>query len=239
MGNIDAVELGGLVDLYLSFRAIQAFDAMIELYAQFPVELQRTVVVREQLAFAHNRCGNRERALELLEQVESERGANPETCGLLGRIHKDRWVNARAADPIAADGHLDAAIAAYQRGYEADWRDFYPGINALTLLDVRGNPEDLEQRDRLLPLVEYAVERRNAGTKPGYWEHATELELAVLGSNSARARKTLGRVVAAIRESWEPETTANNLSFILEARRTRGEDVTWLEAIINELNKPR
>jgi hypothetical protein len=236
--NVDAVELGGLVDLFLSYRAVEAFDRIIELYAILPVELQRTVMVREQLAFAYNRLGEGERALELLKAVESERGANPETCGLIGRIHKDRWAEARK-DPVAAAGHLDTALEAYLRGYEADWRDFYPGINALTLLDVRGRPEDLSLKDRLLPVVEYAVERRSAGKQPGYWEHATELELAVLRSDRARAARALARAVAAIGESWEPKTTANNLGFILDARITRGEDVAWLREMIAELSKPR
>jgi MAP3K TRAFs-binding domain len=237
--NVDAVELGGLVDLFLSFRAIEAFDAMIDLYGVLPVELQRTVMVREQLAFAYNRQGDGDRALELLEKVESERGANPETCGLIGRIHKDRWANARESDPIAAEGHLELALGAYLRGYEADWRDAYPGINAVTLLDVRGTDEDLALRDRLLPVVEYAVERRTADVKPGYWEHATDLELAVLRSDRARAKKLLARTVAAIRESWVPKTTAKNLGFILAARRTRGDDVAWLDEIVQELAKPR
>ena len=132
-----------------------------------------------------------------------------------------------------------SALTPNLRGYEADWRDFYPGINAVTLLDVRGDPEDLKLRDRLVPVVDYAVERRSAGTKPGYWEHATDLELAVHHSDRARAKKALGRSVAAIRETWEPKTTAKNLGFILDARRARGEDVTWLEEIVNELMKPR
>jgi len=237
--DVDAVELGGLVDLFLSYRAVEAYDAMIALYERLPIELKRTVVIREQLAFAHNRRKDGARALELLEQVEAERGPNPETSGLIGRIHKDRWADTRQSDPIAAEGHLEAALEAYLRGYEADWRDFYPGINALTLLDVRGTAEDLARRDALLPVVKYAVERRSAGVKPGYWEHATELELAVLGSDRARARKALGRAVSSIRESWEPKTTANNLSFIIDARRARGEDVGWIEELTRELTKPR
>lgn len=237
--NVDAVELGGLVDLFLSYRAVEAFDQMIELYGVLPVELQRTVMVREQLAFAYNRRGDRERALDLLEVVEKERGANPETCGLIGRIHKDRWLDARNTDSIAAEGYLDAAIGAYLRGYEADWRDFYPGINALTLLDVRGRPEDLALRDRLLPVVRYAVERRSAGTQPGYWEHATELELAVLDSDQVRALRLLARAVAAIREAWEPKTTANNLGIIAAARKARGQDIAWLDDIVAALSKPR
>jgi hypothetical protein len=34
-------------------------------------------------------------------------------------------------------GLLDRAIDAYRRGVEVDWRDAYPGINALTLMECR------------------------------------------------------------------------------------------------------
>ena len=57
----------------------------------------------------------------------------------LGRIHKDLWQEALAAGrAIEARGHLKRAIDAYVMGFQADWRDAYPGVNAVTLLDVEG-----------------------------------------------------------------------------------------------------
>ncbi|HTQ07576.1 MAG TPA: TRAFs-binding domain-containing protein [Polyangiaceae bacterium] len=237
--NTDAVELAGLVDLFLAYRAIDAFAEMTKLYAELPEELRRTVMVREQLAFALNRLGKDDQALDILQKVEAERGPNPETSGLIGRIHKDRWARARKQRSSAAAGHLEEAIAAYVRGYEADWRDFYPGINAVTLLDVRGGKRDIERRDRLLPVVEYAVERHSAGITAGYWEHATVLELAVLRSDEVAAEEALGRALAAVRERFEPATTATNLGYILDARRERGEDVAFVAACIKQLQKGR
>ena len=49
----------------------------------------------------------------MLEQVEARQGANPETCGLIGRIHKDYWTEAlQAGNDFEARGHLNNAIFA-------------------------------------------------------------------------------------------------------------------------------
>ena len=124
----DGVEAGVLVDLFLSYRAVGAFDRMIALYEALPELLKRTVLVREQLAFATNRkagqkgldAAERERlrgkAAAVLESIVEERGPNGETCGLLGRIYKDRWDEARGGDPLRARGLLRRAIQEYTRG---------------------------------------------------------------------------------------------------------------------------
>ena len=41
--------------------------------------------------------------------------------------------------------------------------------------------------------------------------------------------------LAAVREPWEPETTARNLRLIREARERRGETVDWAKAVEDEL----
>jgi tetratricopeptide (TPR) repeat protein len=75
--------------------------------------------------------------------------------------------------------------------------------------------------------VTYAVERRIAAGKPDYWDFATQLELAVLGKDKAAASAALRRALAAVRETWEPETTARNLCLIREARERRGDAQPW------------
>ncbi len=140
-------------------------------------------------------------------------------------------------DRLAATGHLKQAIEAYTRGFLADQRDAYPGINAVTLLDIKGDEESLKLKQRLLPVVRFAVEQRLAASKPDYWDHATMLELAVLNDEPDRAMDHLADAVAAIRESWEPGSTANNLRLIERARAARDADTSWLGQIIEELEK--
>lgn len=236
VGPLDAVEAGVAVDLLLSHRALEDWPGMIALAERLPVALQRVVLVREQLAFALNRSGQRDRAAEVLEEVVAEHGPSPETLGLLGRVHKDRWQEALAAGRKAeAAGHLRQAIETYARGFEADWRDAYPGVNAVTLLDVEGSDASLRRRDELLPVVHFAVlQKMKAGT-PDYWDHATLLELAVLGDDEDAARRHLADALAAVPEPWEPETTAGNLELIRTARLGRGEETDWLGDALREL----
>lgn len=229
-----------LVDLMLSYRALSCWDAVVALCDAMPPVLARTVMVREQLAFALNRRGERDRAEALLDGLLAEHGASSETCGILGRVHKDSWKHARSAGDVAgARAHLERAIAVYLRGFEADWRDAYPGINALTLLDISGDAPSLARRDALLPLVGYAVARRLAGQAADYWDHATLLELAVLASDEPSARRHLQDALAVVREPWEPESTADNLRLVRDARAERGAAESWLDAVIAELRARR
>jgi hypothetical protein len=232
----DAVETGVLVDLFLSYRAVSAYQQMVDLFDRLPTPLRRTVLVREQLAFALNRLRRRDEAVQVLQGVLDE-GASSETCGLLGRVYKDLWVEAvKAGNRSMATGYLDRAVDSYVRGFELDWRDAYPGINAVTLLDIKGDPSSLAEKDELLPVVRFAVRQRLRSSKPDYWDHATLLELAVLASDERAADRALAAALISVREPWEPESTANNLSLIADAREDRDVDTSWLRQVIDELN---
>lgn len=235
--SIADAEAGVLIDLYLSYRAVSDWQAMVDLHARMPEILRRQVMVREQLGFAYNRLGRRDEATRVLEAVIAEHGPSSETYGLLGRVEKDRFIAARDRGNAAlANGYLDRAIDAYRKGFEADWRDAYPGINLLTLLDVKGDAIALAERDRLVPLVRYAVDRR-LQTTPDYWDLATRLEISVLGNDEVEAKTALVHALTCVRESWEPASTANNLGLILDARTARGEAVDWLEEIVGALRR--
>jgi tetratricopeptide (TPR) repeat protein len=236
LGSLDGAEAGVLIDLLLSYRALEAWDRMIALYDRLPATLRRSTMVREQHAFALNRAGERARAVRVLEELIAERGPSSENCGLLGRVHKDLWQEARKAGSTArAAGCLRRAIAAYRRGFEVDPRDAYPGINAVTLLEMEGGSESLRARAELLPVVRFAVQRRLRNATPDYWDHATLLELAVLEGDREAALRHLGDALAAVREVWEPRSTAGNLDMIREARAERGLHEPWLAEVVEEL----
>jgi tetratricopeptide (TPR) repeat protein len=218
-----------VVDLFLSFRAVKAWQQMVDLYARMSRTLQNTRMVQEQLAFALNRLGRSEEAEQVLKQTIEKFGQSSETNGLLGRVYKDRWENAlKAGRTMEARGYLKRAIEAYRAGFETDWRDPYPGINAVTLMELQEKP-DPAQAD-MLPVVRYAALLR-AKSNGDYWDQATLLELAVLARNVSQAQDCCGAALAVVREAFEPETTARNLRLIREVRTARGEDVTWLAEI--------
>jgi hypothetical protein len=233
LGPLEDVEAGVLVDLFLSYRATKAWDDMIRLAEAMARPLAQTALVREQYAFALNRAGHGEQAETVLRELLAQRGPSSETYGLLGRVYKDRWMAERDRSPVRARGLLKQAVDAYRSGFEADWRDAYPGVNAVTLMEILAPGG--EEQQRLLPVVRYAVERRIAGGRPDYWDLATQLELAVLARDEAAATEAAGDALALVREPWEPETTANNLRLIREARAASGGALGWAEALEREL----
>jgi hypothetical protein len=128
---------------------------------------------------------------------------------------------------------LDQAIDAYVKGFETDWRDPYPGVNAVTLMEIKEPPDP--RREKLLPVVRYAVERRIAAGKPDYWDFATRLELAVLAEDEPDAQSSLEGARLAARSPWETETTARNLRLINEVRGKRGAIPSWMQSIPESL----
>ena len=234
--DFDDVEAGVIIDLFLSYRAVKAWKEMVALAARMPRPLAATVMVQEQLALALNRANESDKAEEVIRRVIDVHGASSESYGILGRIYKDRWEEEAKSGPSArARALLDKAIDAYTRGFEADWRDAYPGVNAVTLMELK-DPPDSRQKE-LLPVVRYAVSRRIAGGKPDYWDHATLLELAVLARDEQAAASALGDALISIREKWEPETTLRNLRLIHGARDRRGLESSWLPPLMDELER--
>jgi MAP3K TRAFs-binding domain len=236
LNDIDQLEAGVVIDLLLSLRAVSAWQEMVDLVARMAEPLKRVGMVREQFAFALNRLKQRDHAEQVLVDLMAERGPNSETCGILGRVYKDRWgIATEAGDALVASGWLEKSIATYLKGFEADWRDAYPGVNAVTLMEMK-TPVDPRQKD-LLPVVTYAVKRRIASGKPDYWDYATLLELEVLNADEEQALAVAAIALAAVRENWEATSTANNLGLIRVVRKKREVEYAWADAIEASLMK--
>jgi uncharacterized protein DUF4071 len=234
LSNLLEVESGVVVDLFLSLRDVKAYSAMIALYERMPLPLQRAKMMREQFGFALNREGRFAEAEKVLSEVIAEFGASSETNGLLGRMYKDRWDLAKKEGLPEARALLKSAIDTYLAGFEADWRDAYPGINAVTLMEMM--PKADPRQAEILPVVRYAASRK-ATKAPDYWDHATLLELAVLARDADDANDKLGEALAVGRASWELETTARNLGLIRAMREPRGEDVAWIKQLEDTLKQ--
>ena len=235
LGEVAGLEAGVAIDLLLSYRAVGAHQKALDVIKGMDRTLSRTILVREQLAFAQNRLGQSREAEETLKEILRERGPSSETNGLLGRIYKDRWQKAvNAGDTFAAKAHLKKAIETYLEGFETDWRDAYPGINAVALMEVTNDP----RRHALFHVVRYSVERRLAQKEQtNYWDHATQLELAVLADDSDGSAEALGIVLATDHEKWQLETTAATIRLIADARASRENGGTCAKLVLDELTK--
>lgn len=221
LGDLPARTNEVLIKLYLAYRDVEAWDAMISLYEEFPAALKDSTIAQQQLALALNRRkqpGDRDRALRILGKLRDERGESAETNGILGRIYKDQYREAERSDDPAAPAQLDKAIEAYTRGFECEPADYYPGVNAINLLVQKGTAAAQAEIDRLTPLVSFAVARRGGAASDDYWDLATVLELALIGRDNALADSVLGKVLAAANAGWMLKTTADNLDMVVKLR---------------------
>jgi len=240
LGDLKTAQDEVLVDLMLSFRDVSAWDDMVSLSDEFPDYLKSNTMVRQQRALALNRRngpGDRDQALRILDDLVKEKGVDPETLGILGRVHKDRYKELKKKKSIMASAALDDAIDAYTKGFESDPRDYYPGVNAITLLVEKGDPDALKQVDRLVPLVSFAAARRGGASSSDYWDLATVLELSAIGNDWAMASSVLPKVLAAAKASWQTKTTWDNLLLLKSARERAGQHPSELDDILQYLEQ--
>ena len=237
LGNLKVVESGILVDLLLSYRDVSAWNEMVALYDKLPSDVRDAVLVRQQYALALNRRaekGDRDKAISVLKTLLQERGSSAETFGILGRVYKDQYKEAKKANKPIADGYLDEAIDAYKKGFECEPMDYYPGVNAITLLLQKGDEDAIEKAEKLTPLVSFAVARKGGASSNDYWDLATVLELAVIARDEKMAMSVLPKVLVNADASWMAKTTADNLDMIKNLRK-ENEDINFLNQIIAEL----
>jgi tetratricopeptide (TPR) repeat protein len=232
LANLLEVETGVVVDLFLSMRDVKAYAGMIDLYNRMPPPLQRAKMMREQHGFALNREGRFDEAEKVLKGVIEEFGPSSETNGLLGRMYKDRWDLARKEARPEARSLLRRAIDTYVDGFQADWRDAYPGVNAVSLMEMQDKPD--VRQEQILPVVRYSAMRK-AEKHADYWDYATLMELAVLAKDPDDADEQLSEALVLARASWELESTARNLSLIRTVRTARGEDAAWIKGLEDQL----
>jgi len=238
LGDLKTVQRSVLIELMSSFRDAEAFEELVELYDSFPAPVQEYIIVKQQFALALNRrhrSDDREKALKILGELLKNRGPDSETLGIKGRIHKDVYKEAAQAGRITAAAALDDAIDAYTKGFEADPRDYYPGVNAINLLLQKDDTEALREVARLLPLVSFAVERRGGASSSNYWDLATVLELACIGDDWATANRVLPKVILAAMNSFETATTLGNLRLLKQALERATREVAKLDGILDEL----
>ena len=238
--NVDDEETGVLIDVMLTYRSIgseEALKKMVEFIESLPPHIKNTVMVQEQLGFALNRIGEKDKAIKILESVVTQNGPSSETYGIMGRVYKDKYDQAvKEGNAPRAAGFLNQAIETYRKGFEADWRDAYPGINLLTLLEIRGDKEEIK---RLSPVVEFSVKRKIASKTPDYWDYATLLEIAVIADDDPMAQENLGEALARpIEGDWMTNTTIKNLTLIADVRKRRSESSVLAEKMIEALREP-
>jgi tetratricopeptide (TPR) repeat protein len=227
VGGIRDAEAGVLVDLLMAYRGLEEWDKMLSLVDEMSPHVARNPIVREQRALALNRRGRDKEAEEELRKLLDERGPNSETYGLIGRIYKDRWEKAaKAGQSLKADSLLQKAIGYYLAGFESDWRDPYPGVNAVQLMWLR---DDSDPRlAEILPVVRYSARRRVCAASGDYWDFATLAELSIYAGDLNSAREWIGKALATDPDRVQAKSTLATLRR-LRATYADGPPDAWLD----------
>jgi len=159
-----------------------------------------------------------------------------ETYGIRGRIFKS-WHDAISAesdkDDPRAEAMLQRAIDTYEQGLREDLRDYYPGVNAVTLRLLRGNDEDRLALRALIPVVRFSVSAAPTpkNNEERYWQTATKLELATADRDWKAAHQHLIELLGIDVAKWSRETTAANLNRQQQAFRDDGNAVSEIQKI--------
>nr|VZI31540.1 unnamed protein product [Spirometra erinaceieuropaei] len=126
LSYLKAEDYGEMVRLVEDIEALHTHQSMISLPA-----------IQYYYAFALNRRngkGDREKALKVINEVlRTCEIPSPDMYGLVGRIHKDRFIESGCTDKEA----LKLAIDGYRRGFERHNNE-YLGVNLATLLVIDG-----------------------------------------------------------------------------------------------------
>lgn len=218
-----------LIDAY---KSVNAFKEMVDMLKPLVEEkYKENIYLKQQLGLALNKTGSREDAETILRTITDQFGPDPETTGLLGAVYKGLMDDNKKDPDLSAEYHRQA-IDTYQAGFESDPRDYYPGINALTLMYL--SDEKDERFDKFLPIVTYAIERQLKLKRKDYWTQATALEIAVLAFNETDARKYFAAAKACNPINFMKKSTAGNLKKIYEkAIKTNSEQsLEWLKNIL-------
>jgi tetratricopeptide (TPR) repeat protein len=214
------VDPSGYLNVMKGFRDLSDWDRVIALADDAPPELATSPELRQLLSLALNRRGrpeDQERAISIMEQQIAETGGDSESYGILGRIYKDRYDQAKKrGDDTEAAAYLEKAIHEYREGFNKNPRDYYPGINVVNLLLQRGDDAAREELKELVPRVTDAVQLRLGGDRLDFWDLATDLQLALIARDWSRAVRRAKTMVAQSPAQWMLVTTLRDLHAVGE-----------------------
>ncbi|NXL37888.1 M3K6 kinase, partial [Glaucidium brasilianum] len=192
--RLDSVELLSLdivVNLLLSYRDVQDYDAIVSLVETLQALPACTVAeqhnVRFHYAFAlsrRNRAGDREKALSvLLPVVERGEGAAPDLLCLCGRIYKDMFIGSGLTDTETRD----RALYWYNKAFEVE-PSLHAGINAAVLLVAAGHQFETSVQLRQIGVKLSCLQGRKGS--PGelcyYWDVGFCLGAGILANDLSK-----------------------------------------------------
>ncbi len=177
------------------------------------------LISAQQRGVVLGRLGRSERAREWLKDLLKKHSEDAETWALLGRVEKDRWVDAwrvgskgrrqMREDAAFDEAQLGVAIDAYRQGFVVQPSHYYSGINALMLIHLfrhlTGGSEDQEELRAMEGGIRWAVTSELKTAKPqakNYWAYATLAGLELLVGDVKAVERAHKLAVAAADDDW-------------------------------------
>ncbi|KAM5196856.1 mitogen-activated protein kinase kinase kinase 15 [Hipposideros larvatus] len=208
-----------IINLLLSYRDIQDYDAMVKLVET--LEMLPTCDLADQhnikflYAFALNRrnsTGDRERALQIMLQVmqSCDRPA-PDMFCLCGRIYRDMFLDSDCKD----DYSRDSAIEWYRTGFELQ-SSLYSGINLAVLLIVSGQQFETSMELRKIGVQLSSLLGRKGSLEKmnNYWDVGQFLNVSMLASDVGKAVQAAERLFKLKPPVWYLRSLVQNLLLI-------------------------
>ncbi|KAF5397081.1 hypothetical protein PHET_09807 [Paragonimus heterotremus] len=197
-----------LLNMLLSYRECEDYKSMVKLIddvrsLRIPSASVDSDVFTYYYAFALNGRrlkGDREKALQkITELLKTSKNPSADMYGLLGRIHKDRFLESQYKDEEA----LQLAIESYRNGFKSVPNE-YLGVNLATLLVCSGQDlsSSLELRTVCNTLNRRMGLKGDISKLTDYWDLATLFEIRVLSEEYFSAVDVLDKMFSMEPPAW-------------------------------------
>ncbi|XP_070606726.1 mitogen-activated protein kinase kinase kinase 15 isoform X2 [Erythrolamprus reginae] len=219
MDNTEILTSDIVINLLLSYRDIQDYDAMVKLVETLEMlptcDLADQHNIKFHYAFALNRrniMGDREKALQVMLQVlQTCDHPAPDMFCLCGRIYKDIFLDSDYKD----NSSRDKAIEWYRKGFELQ-STLYSGINLAVLLIVSGQQFEtsMELRKIGVRLNSLLGRKGNLEKMNNYWDVGQFFTVSMLASDIGKAVQAAERLFKLKPPTWYLKSLVQNLILI-------------------------
>uniref|UniRef100_A0A670YH18 mitogen-activated protein kinase kinase kinase n=1 Tax=Pseudonaja textilis TaxID=8673 RepID=A0A670YH18_PSETE len=219
MDNTEVLTSDIVINLLLSYRDIQDYDAMVKLVETLEMlptcDLADQHNIKFHYAFALNRrniMGDREKALKVMLQVlQTCDHPAPDMFCLCGRIYKDMFLDSDYKD----NSSRDKAIEWYRKGFELQ-STLYSGINLAVLLIVSGQQFEtsMELRKIGVRLNSLLGRKGNLEKMNNYWDVGQFFTVTMLASDIGKAVQAAERLFKLKPPIWYLKSLVQNLTLI-------------------------
>lgn len=211
-------------------RSLEEFSEIVNLIEKYREQkCIQNEFLGQQYALALNRIGQVEKAVNEIQRVMITYGESPESYGILGRIYKDKYTQ------TSQIGYLDKAIESYEKGFNLDIRDFYPGVNLATLLLQKGDANSISKMKNIITILQYTLSQNQINSD--IWQQCSFIEILCLQQDWEKAVSKEDALLAMLPKPapFVLNTLKNNLSLIKQAFNKQGIFAQQLQEIIERL----